>query len=112
MSCEQTVWVGYEPVTSEPIDTTQATSLGECSQRCCNDGRCGIYSYYGDTGQCTTYRLPDQLIYLPFPTTRDMLYTGDPKLNTGVLMKRKITTWVPWLAVIVIVLAMLWCWRS
>lgn len=109
MSCEQALVIGYKP-RETPFETSKTQSLGLCSERCCNDDKCGIYSYQNNTKTCDLFEFPpNQLIYLPLPSTKNMVYTGDQNLNTGILMKRKIMTWVPWLALIIILL-MLFCY--
>jgi hypothetical protein len=105
MSCEQAIFVGYgEPSGSKVIDNLKTSSLGDCSQKCCDNQMCGIYSFYSDgTGRCIHYQLPDQLLYLEIPSTKNMKFSGDKFLNTGILMKRKIMTWIPWLILIVLI---------
>ena len=109
MSCEQAIYNGYLP-TYKPFDVSQQPSLALCSQKCCDtneDGRsCGIYSYWGgrsqSAGTCKLYQLPDQMFYLPLPSIRDMINTKNPDINTGILMKRKIVTWIPLLIMFVL----------
>lgn len=100
MSCEQAIYNGYLP-THKPFDVSQQESLARCSQKCCDtnndDKSCGIYSYWESSGRCNLYELPDQPFYLPLPSVRDMVNTKNSDINTGILMKRKIITWVPWL---------------
>ena len=109
MSCEQAVYQGYLPAYS-PFDVSFQDSLAQCSQKCCDTNKegesCGIYSYWGGSsataGKCHLYQLPDQPFYLPFPSVRDMVNTKNSDINTGILMKRKIFTWIPWLFMIVL----------
>lgn len=113
MSCEQAIYAGYLP-TYKSFDISVQPSLSHCAQKCCNtneEGRsCGIYTYWGydpstkTPGRCHLYQFPDQPFYLPLPSVRDMINTHDPNINTGILMKRKITTWIPWLIMILLVL--------
>lgn len=106
MSCEQAIYAEYIP-TYKPFDVSEQPSLAHCSQKCCNtneEGRsCGIYSFWGSTGRCHLYQFPDQPFYLPLPSVRDMIKINE-NVNTGILMKRKIVTWIPWLIMIIIVL--------
>ncbi len=113
MSCEQAIYQGYVPK-YKPFNISTTQSLAECSQKCCDTNTmsghisgskmCGIYSYMEDTGVCALFNLPDQPFYLPLPSVRDMINVGNQKINTGILMKRKIITWLPWIMMIVGVL--------
>lgn len=107
MSCEQAIVIGYKP-REDPFFESIEISLGECSQKCCDKDSCGIFSYLSTKGTCQLFEFPpDQMIYLPLPSTKNMIRTGDPNLNTGILMKRKIMTWVPWLALLIILLTLI-----
>lgn len=116
MSCEQVIVVGYEPDSSHKmIGQFQSHSLGDCSNRCCTSEECDIFSYEGSSTsggggrKCTLYKFPEQPIYLPFPNTKNMNYTGNMSLNTGILMKRKIMTWIPWIALIILLFMIFFC---
>jgi hypothetical protein len=101
MSCEQVLVSGYRPNEDhEVIGVTAVKNVSECSDRCCGDERCGIFSY--GPGKCTLYRFPDQPVYLPFPNTKNMVRVDDKNLVTGILMKRKIATWMPWIFWIIV----------
>lgn len=111
MSCEQAIYAGYIP-NYKPFDVSVQSSLAKCSQKCCDTNEdnksCGIYSYWGydsdSPGRCHLYQFPDQPFYLPLPSVRDMINVQDPSVNTGILMKRKIVTWIPWLIMIVLLI--------
>lgn len=108
-SCEQVLVSGYAPNSDHKIiKSVKVKNVSECSDRCCSDRRCGIFSYQEGDGTCTLFKFPDQLIYLPFPNTKNMVRTEN-NLVTGILMKRKIETWMPWivfLAIVIFVLSM------
>jgi len=112
MSCEQAIYHSYIP-NYEPFDVSKQLSLAFCSQKCCDtnseEASCGIYSYWQNSGECRLYELPDQPYYLPLPSVKDMIDTKNPYVNTGVLMKRKIVTWIPWL-ILFILIAMAFCY--
>jgi hypothetical protein len=120
MSCEQAIYARYVPK-YEPFDVSIQSSLAKCSQKCCDtnyeDESCGIYSYWNGSsslpGQCHLYKFPDQPFYLPLPSVRDMKDTKDPFVNTGILMKRKIFTWIPWISIIVIlfIISIFFFWK-
>jgi hypothetical protein len=105
MSCEQAIYKGYLPAYA-PFDVSTQDSLAQCSQKCCDTNiegeSCGIYSYWESLGRCNLYQLPDQPFYLPLPSVRDMVNTKNPDINTGILMKRKIFTWIPWLIMFIL----------
>lgn len=117
MSCEQSIFKGYIPA-YKPFDISNQSSLADCSQKCCesNDENrsCGIYSYWptigwtsgkddlsAGPGRCHLYQLPDQPFYLPLPSVRNMIPVKS-NVTTGILMKRKITTWIPLIIIIIL----------
>lgn len=119
MSCEQSIFKSYIPA-YKPFDISNQNSLADCSQKCCetNDenGSCGIYSYWpgkaieraavgtrggADPGRCHLYQLPDQPLYLPLPSVKNMIPVKS-NVITGILMKRKITTWIPLVIIIIL----------
>lgn len=105
MSCEQAIVEKYIP-SHNPYRTTRVNSIYECSSLCCSDGRCGLYTYIsgGDTSSvCHHFSFPT-MPYIPFPSTRNMTYTGNQKMITGILMKRKILTWIPFLVGLIVIL--------
>lgn len=105
MSCEQAIFANYIP-RYKPFDISKTNSLAQCSQKCCESNTeqksCGIYTYSESNNDCYLYRLPDQPFYLPLPSMRDMVQM--PGVNTGILMKRKIVTWIPILILIILFL--------
>src|SRR4029078_12055576 len=108
MSCEQVLISGYIPSEKTIISEISAKSIAECSDECCISGECDIFSYNSDTKKCLLHRFPYQWIYLPFPNYKNMTPTSD-NIITGVLMKKKIATWLPWIAIIIIILVF-WCY--
>lgn len=102
MSCEQAIVSGFMPK-DVPLDAIPSKSLTQCSQSCCDDLNCGIYSYFPDLDVCFLFALPDQPIYIPFPSTKNMEKINGVRVETGTLMKRKISTWIPWIILIILV---------
>lgn len=115
MSCEQAIYAGVIPK-YPPFSITNVQNIAECSQNCCNTNEenrsCGIFSYIpsatsANQASCLLFQLPDQPYYMPFPSIRDMNKT-EPNVVTGILMKRKIVTWIPILMMLIILLFTLW----
>lgn len=108
MSCEQVLISKYIPSEKTLLKTLSVENIAGCSDRCCNLNDCGIFSYNSDTRQCLLYHFPYQWIYLPFPNVKNMMRTSE-NIVTGVIMKRKIATWIPWIAIVIIIFVF-WCY--
>lgn len=108
MSCEQVLISKYVPSTQTIISNSYEENIAECSNKCCNESNCSIFSYNETTRNCNLHRFPYQWIYLPFPNTKNMTPTTE-NIVTGIIMKRKIMTWVPWIAILIIIFSF-WCY--
>ena len=114
MACEQVLYSGYTFPQHLLLSSKPVPDIADCAQSCCGNSSCGTYTYNEKTTQCDLFRLPDQLIYAPFPTTKNMIRTGDPQMISAILMKRKVATWIPWImliAVILLIAYVLWWQR-
>lgn len=107
MTCEQALFAGYT-FAEDPIRSFESDNVVSCSQACCDEGECLSFSFDSDTKICKLFPFPDVPIYLPLPSTKAMVYSGDQNQLSGVLMKRKISTWVPWLIGLILI-ALLLC---
>lgn len=108
MSCEQVLYSGRKPTSEyELISSESNSSLRYCSQKCCNDSNCGIFHYNTTTGVCNLHKLPKWLIYIPVPSAEPPVVdiSRDPNDVIGVLMKRKIRTWIPWIFAVLVLIS-------
>ena len=107
MSCEQVLYENRTPTEEYSLISTtpKGSTLRECSQACCDTPDCGVFHYNSESKNCQLRRLPKWLIYIPVPSNQPPVFDiSDSQADiVGVLMKRKIRTWIPWMMALVII---------
>ena len=104
MACEQVLYDGYE-FDYKVLKESNEENIAKCSQNCCDATDCIGFTFDSSNNNCKIYDYPDALIIAPFPTTSIMKYTGNPNQISSLFMKRKIRTWISWITLILVLIA-------